>query len=380
MKINYEETKKIEDRGSEIEDCGLRIADCGIIDSENPAFTVAPLARDRAPTINPQSAIRNPQSAILFALFVSLWLIIGGGGPLSNALAAQGKQVSYGPVIRAYLTGLGEELNELEYQLQRDEIARPDYERAKQRLIILRQFVGRYAAENREDIVPEYQALAEDELATLGLGREYKAEELITGAELDDQWKVVWIQIGWIQSGAGRKSVRFLVLERLQQGQMSVVRESKLGRSIDPRDVIETIIIPAAIAPIPQQSLNPNQAESETTAEAQKPSLQEPRLLNVSLPKYSGKARDKKIEGEVVVRVLFRRDGKIKDARVEKGLGFGLDERAIEAVKRSTFLPAQLDGKEVAARVQIIVGFNLEKVYIYIGVAEPGDPGDGDKR
>jgi TonB family protein len=302
---------------------------------------------------------------------------------LSIALAAQGKQVTHGPVVRAYLTGLDEELNELEYQLQRDEIAFPDYERAKQRLTILRQFVERYAAENREDIVPEYQALAEDELATLGLGREYKAGELVAGAELDDRWKVVWVQIGRIQSRADRKSVRFLVLERLQQAQMSVVRESKLGRSIDPRDVIETIIIPATTTPIQQpQSPNPNsdRAEAEATAEAQKPSLQSPRFLSASLPKYSGKARDKKIEGEVVVRALFRRDGKIEDARVEKGLGFGLDERAIEAVRRSTFLPAQLDGKDVDARAHIIVGFNLEKVYIYIGVAEPGDAGEGDKR
>jgi hypothetical protein len=47
---------------SKIED--LLIADCGFIDSENLAFTVAPLARDGSPTINPQSAIRNPQSAI----------------------------------------------------------------------------------------------------------------------------------------------------------------------------------------------------------------------------------------------------------------------------------------------------------------------------
>jgi hypothetical protein len=40
----------------------LRFAVCGFIESENPAFTPAPLARDSSPTINPQSAIRNPQS------------------------------------------------------------------------------------------------------------------------------------------------------------------------------------------------------------------------------------------------------------------------------------------------------------------------------
>jgi TonB family protein len=177
------------------------------------------------------------------------------------------------------------------------------------------------------------------------------------------------------------KSVRFLVIERLPQAQIGVMRESKLGRSIDPRDVIETIIIPATTAPIPEsQSPRADQAEADTAAEAPKPSLLLPRLLNVFLPRYSEKARDKKIEGEVIVSALFRRNGKLQNARVDKGLGFGLDERAIEAVKRSTFLPAQLDGKDVDARAQIVIGFNLKRVYIYIAVAEPGDSGDGDKR
>lgn len=320
--------------------------------------------------------INNSQYAILFALVVSSWLIFGR----SNALAAQEKQASYGPAVKAYLTGLSEELNELDYQLRREEITRSEYERAKQRLTILRQFVERYVAENREDIVPEYQALAEDELATLGLVREYKANELIAGVELDDQWKIVWVQTAGIQSGVDRKSVRFLVIERLQQGQMNFVRERKLGRSISPRDVIETIFIPAEVLPNPQPRASADQAEADMMAEAPKPKVQGPRLLSVALPKYGGKARNKKIEGEVIVSVLFRRDGKIKEAKIERGLGFGLDERAIEAVKQSVFRPAQLDGKDIDVRAQIIVGFNLENVYLYIGAAEPEDAGDGEKR
>ena len=113
--------------------------------------------------------------------------------------------------------------------------------------------------------------------------------------------------------------------------------------------------------------------------EAQKPGLLAPRLLGISLPEYTGKARDRKIEGEVIVSALFQRDGKIKEAKVEKGLGFGLDERAIEAVKRMSFLPAQLEGREVAARARIIVGFSLEKVYVYVGIAELSEPVQGEK-
>src|SRR5215470_18941756 len=109
---------------------------------------------------------------------VILAAVLLNAAPLSSARAAQQKRATYGPVVSAYLTGLGEELNELEYQLRRQEISRADYERAKQRLTILRRFVERYAAGSHEDIVPEYQALAEDELNTLGLSRDYQINEL----------------------------------------------------------------------------------------------------------------------------------------------------------------------------------------------------------
>lgn len=293
-------------------------------------------------------------------------------------IAAQQKRASYGPVISAYLTGLGEELNELEYQLRHGEIPPADYERAKQRLTILRRFVERYAAENREDIVPEYQVLAEDELKTLGLGREFQTSELIAGVELEGQWKIVGVQFG-----GERKLTRFLVVERLQRVEDGGVRESKLGKTIDPRDVIETIIVPETTSPIatrPRQLNSPDpeaadrsitaQAKVVTPTEAQKPGLEGPRLLHVYLPEYTGKAREKMVEGEVALRALFQRDGKIKSVKVENGLGFGLDERAIEAVKRIGFLPAQFDGKDVDAQVRIVFGFKLDKVSVYIGAAE----------
>ena len=309
-------------------------------------------------------------------LAIILAAVLCGAATLTNVRAAQQKQASYGPAVSAYLTGLDEELNELEYQLRRDEITRADYERAKQRLMILRRSIERYAVENRKDIVPEYQALAEDELKTLGLSKEYKSDELIAGAELEGRWKIVGVQ-----TSGERKSVRFLVLERLQQNAAGVARESKPGKTIDPRDVIETIIVPEPDSPFPPppQPSNNQNAKVEAPLEAQKPSLLAPRLLSISMPEYTGKARDRKVEGEVIVLALFQRDGKIKDAKVEKGLGFGLDERAIDAVKRMSFLPAQLDGKDVDARARIIVGFNLEKVYVYVGVAELGDAGQGEK-
>ncbi len=306
--------------------------------------------------------------------------VLRGTMPHSNPGAAQRKQASYGSVVSAYLTGLGEELNELEYQLRHKEISRADYLRAKQRLTILRRFVERHAVESREDIVPEFQALAEDELGTLGLSREYKTGELIAGVVLEGQWKIIGVQIG-----VERKPVRFLVIERLQRADESGVRESKLGRTIDPRDVIETIIVqettPRPQEP-PQQPNGPAAAvddsliarsKTETPRTTQKPDLQPPRLLHIYLPEYTGKARGKKVEGDVVVSALFQRDGRIKDSRVEKGLGFGLDERAVEAVKRIGFIPAQFDGRDVDARARIVFNFKLDKISVYVGEVEMGE-------
>jgi TonB family protein len=302
---------------------------------------------------------------------------------LSPPVVAQPRRAPYGPVVKAYLTGLDEELNELEFQLRHREISRADYLLARQRLAILRRAVERRAAERREDIVPEYQVLAEGELGTLGLSKQYKVEELVDGTELEGQWKIIEVQFG-----GERKLTRFFVLERLQRAEAafggSVVRENRLGKTADPRDVVETIVVREKTAPVAaprtpassdNQATTDQRAPAETKNElgetiAQKPRLQSPRILHIYLPEYTGKAREKKIEGEVVVRALFQRNGKIKNAKVEKGLGFGLDERAVEAVKRIGFFPAQLDGKEVDAQTRIIFNFKLEKVSVYVGAAE----------
>ncbi len=298
---------------------------------------------------------------------------------------AQQKRTPYGPVVRAYLTGLDEERNELEFQLRHKEISRADYERAKHRLTILRGSVERYASERREDIVPEYQVLAEDELSTLGLSKEFRPEDLIDGMELEGQWKIIEIRFG-----GERKLNRFLVLEGLSRARTEssagIAGESRVGKTIDPRDVIETIVVREKTWPVapPQQTPtgagNSVDVKSEASLPAaQKSRLQSPRILRLYWPEYTEKARDKKVEGEVVVRAMLQRDGRIRDAKVEKGLGFGLDERAVEATKRIGFSPAQLDGKEVDAQVRIVFSFKLEKVSVYVGEAELAADAKGER-
>jgi TonB family protein len=52
-------------------------------------------------------------------------------------------------------------------------------------------------------------------------------------------------------------------------------------------------------------------------------------------------------------------DGKPRDIRVQRGLGMGLDQKAIEAVKQWKFDPATKDGRAVAVQINVEVSFKL---------------------
>jgi TonB family protein len=76
-------------------------------------------------------------------------------------------------------------------------------------------------------------------------------------------------------------------------------------------------------------------------------------------PEYSEEARKAKYQGTCVLYVVVGPDGKPRDIRVQRTLGLGLDEKAIEAVKTWRFEPATKDGKPVAVAINIEVDFRL---------------------
>jgi periplasmic protein TonB len=84
-----------------------------------------------------------------------------------------------------------------------------------------------------------------------------------------------------------------------------------------------------------------------------------PRALFAPDPEYSEEARKAKYQGTVVLWVVIGADGKPREMRVQRSLGMGLDQKAIEAVRRWKFEPAQKDGVPVAVQVHIEVNFRL---------------------
>ncbi|HXF06748.1 MAG TPA: energy transducer TonB [Blastocatellia bacterium] len=77
-------------------------------------------------------------------------------------------------------------------------------------------------------------------------------------------------------------------------------------------------------------------------------------------PEWTEEARRNRIQGTVELSATFGADGVVRNIRVLKGLGYGLDEKAIEAAKMIKFIPARgPDGRPASVRATIKVEFNL---------------------
>jgi protein TonB len=87
--------------------------------------------------------------------------------------------------------------------------------------------------------------------------------------------------------------------------------------------------------------------------------IQPPRLLSEVKPDYTEDARRRGLEGEVVLEIVVRRDGRVGEVRVLHGLGAGLDQQAIQAVRRWTFASATRKGRPVDVIVEVAVEFKL---------------------
>ncbi len=85
--------------------------------------------------------------------------------------------------------------------------------------------------------------------------------------------------------------------------------------------------------------------------------VRRPRVLQQVNPEYTEEARRAKISGEVVIALVVDPQGKPSDVHVTHGVGYGLDEKAVAAVKKYKFSPATKDGVPIAVPLSIAVTF-----------------------
>lgn len=76
--------------------------------------------------------------------------------------------------------------------------------------------------------------------------------------------------------------------------------------------------------------------------------------------KYPPMASENDIQGRVIIEFVVGADGKIKDAKVAKGIGFGCDEEALRVVKSMPpWNPGKQNGRSVNVNYRVPVKFTL---------------------
>jgi TonB family protein len=84
-----------------------------------------------------------------------------------------------------------------------------------------------------------------------------------------------------------------------------------------------------------------------------------PRAIFMPDPEFTDLARKKKIQGVVTLSLIVGIDGTTHDITVDKGIGYGLDEKAVQAVSRWKFTPALKDGEPIEQKIAVEVSFRL---------------------
>jgi len=90
------------------------------------------------------------------------------------------------------------------------------------------------------------------------------------------------------------------------------------------------------------------------------PGVTDPEILVQTVPSYTDDAIKAKVQGVVLLQAIIRKNGRVDSPVVLRGLGYGLEEKAIqEIVANWRFRPATLKGQPVDLQATIEVTFNL---------------------
>ncbi len=84
-----------------------------------------------------------------------------------------------------------------------------------------------------------------------------------------------------------------------------------------------------------------------------------PTAISAPDPDYTEEARRAKKQGTCELWLIVDSSGHPRDIKVIRGLGFGLDAKAVEAVKQWKFQPALKDGRPVDVQISVQVDFHL---------------------
>jgi outer membrane biosynthesis protein TonB len=99
------------------------------------------------------------------------------------------------------------------------------------------------------------------------------------------------------------------------------------------------------------------------------------RLLTFTDPASNEYAQANAIAGPALYHTVIGADGKAAEIAVGRPIGFGLDENAVDSIRKATFAPAIYNGKPVPVLLDIVVEFHIYSKR----TSEPAKPGKKDQ-
>lgn len=164
----------------------------------------------------------------------------------------------------------------------------------------------------------------------------------------------------------------YIALEKrelaIEQLQILEKRDGELAKLLQ-REIDRMKPRPIAAAPqaenkeVPQlpaiQTAPPSPTEAPPRPAFQVPSSLRPVIHYQERAKYTEAARQSRVNGTVLLSVVFTLDGRVSGVRVLRGLPMGLSEQAVKATEAIRFTPAKKNGNPVSVRMSIEFVFNL---------------------
>ena len=87
-----------------------------------------------------------------------------------------------------------------------------------------------------------------------------------------------------------------------------------------------------------------------------------PMVIHKADPEYTPEALEAKLTGAVLLTLVVDPEGNPTEIKVVKGLGKGLDEKAVECVQKWHFKPATHNSEPVSVKATVEINFRLPPV------------------
>jgi len=186
---------------------------------------------------------------------------------------------------------------------------------------------------------------AEMVLEKLAGGQQFA--DLARQYSIDDSTKADGGLIGLVSVGDLRREFQ-TALVGIGPGGTTAIISTSVSHSVPPRDPPSRDLPPANV--LRTGIGNGVRIGNGVTA---------PSLVTKVEPEYSEKARQAKIEGTVRLKAVVDTAGRARRIQVTQSLGYGLDEKAVEALEQWTFRPGRKDGQPVNVEAAFEINFRL---------------------